>query len=88
MVNLSNPNQARALVERMTPTMVHRGPDDEGYFHHGPVSFGMRRLSIIDLAGGHQPIFNEDGTVAVILNGEIYNFRELRDQLWDRGHTF
>lgn len=88
VVNLSNPNQARALVERMTPTMVHRGPDDEGYFNHGPVSFGMRRLSIIDLAGGHQPIFNEDGSVAVILNGEIYNFRELRDQLWDRGHTF
>jgi asparagine synthase (glutamine-hydrolysing) len=87
-VNLNNPNEARALVERMTPTLVHRGPDDEGYFHHGAVSFGMRRLSIIDLAGGHQPIFNEDGSVAVILNGEIYNFRELRDQLWDRGHTF
>lgn len=87
-INLDNPDDAMSLVRRMTPTMTHRGPDDEGFFKSGPVALGMRRLSIIDLAGGHQPIFNEDGTVAVILNGEIYNYRELRDQLWDRGHTF
>ncbi len=87
-VNLNQPDEAISLVRRMTPTMTHRGPDDEGYFESGPVALGMRRLSIIDLAGGHQPIFNEDGTVAVVLNGEIYNYRELRDQLWDRGHTF
>jgi asparagine synthase (glutamine-hydrolysing) len=77
-----------ALVRRMTPTMVHRGPDDEGYFEAGRLALGMRRLSIIDIERGHQPIFNEDGSVAVLLNGEIYNFRELKDHLWDRGHTF
>ena len=87
-INLDHPDDAMSLVRRMTPTMTHRGPDDEGYFQGGPVALGMRRLSIIDLAGGHQPIFNEDRTVAVVLNGEIYNYRELRDQLWDRGHTF
>jgi asparagine synthetase B (glutamine-hydrolysing) len=64
----------------MTPTMSHRGPDDEGYLNSGPLSLGMRRLSIIDLEGGHQPIFNEDGSVGVVLNGEIYNFQELRKQ--------
>lgn len=79
---------ARSLVSLMTPTMTHRGPDDEGYFESGPVAFGMRRLSIIDIEGGHQPIFNEDGSVAVLLNGEIYNYRELRDELWHLGHTF
>jgi len=75
----------------MNPTMVHRGPDDEGYLDGGPLSrfsLGMRRLSIIDIEGGHQPMFNEDGTVGVILNGEIYNFQELQQQLKDRGHTF
>jgi asparagine synthase (glutamine-hydrolysing) len=77
-----------SLVQRMTPTMAHRGPDDEGYFESGKLAFGMRRLSIIDLAGGHQPIFNEDRSVAVVLNGEIYNYRELRHRLFDRGHTF
>jgi asparagine synthase (glutamine-hydrolysing) len=75
--------------------MRHRGPDDEGYLESGPaeaatgrLALGMRRLSIIDLAGGHQPIFNEDGRVGVVLNGEIYNFQELQLQLRDRGHTF
>ena len=77
-----------ALVRRMTPTMLHRGPDDEGYLSNRRLALGMRRLSIIDLAGGHQPIFNEDGTVGAVLNGEIYNFRELRKQLEDRGHAF
>lgn len=77
-----------ALVRRMTPTMLHRGPDDEGYLSNRRLALGMRRLSIIDLAGGHQPIFNEDGTVGAVLNGEIYNFRELQKQLADRGHSF
>ncbi len=77
-----------ALVRRMTPTMFHRGPDDEGYLESKRLALGMRRLSIIDLAGGHQPIFNQDRTVGVVLNGEIYNFRELRQQLEDRGHAF
>ena len=79
---------ATALVRRMTPTMLHRGPDDEGYLSSGPLALGMRRLSIIDLEGGHQPIFNEDGSVGVVLNGEIYNFQTLRKRLEDRSHTF
>jgi asparagine synthase (glutamine-hydrolysing) len=85
--NFSEPD-AGALVRRMTDTMVHRGPDDEGYLDDGPLALGMRRLSIIDLEGGHQPIFNEDGSIGVVLNGEIYNFRSLRKRLEDRGHSF
>src|SRR5208282_4955767 len=75
-------------VRRMTDTLVHRGPDDEGIHVRGNVGLGMRRLSIIDLAGGRQPIYNEDRTVAVVFNGEIYNFRELRLELENRGHQF
>src|SRR5947207_14474008 len=75
-------------VRRMTNMIVHRGPDDEGIDVRGKVGLGMTRLSIIDLAGGHQPIYNEDGTVAVVFNGEIYNYRELRDQLQRKGHRF
>src|SRR6266540_1480938 len=87
-IDWTDSGTASRLVRRMTPTMVHRGPDDEGYFETGPVALGMRRLSIIDLNGGHQPIFNEDGSVGVVLNGEIYNFRDLRKQLQDRNHKF
>ena len=72
----------------MCDTIVHRGPDDEGIFISGRVGLGMRRLSIIDLSGGQQPIFNEDNTISVICNGEIYNFRELRETLIDLGHRF
>lgn len=75
-------------LKRMCDAMSHRGPDDAGYLVEGPVAIGMRRLSIIDLSGGHQPIFNEDGTVAVVFNGEIYNFRELRAELEGKGHRF
>ena len=75
-------------VHRMCQTIVHRGPDDEGLYVKGAVGLGMRRLSIIDLAGGHQPIHNEDGTVSVVFNGEIYNFPELRRELEERGHKF
>ncbi|MGH9454824.1 MAG: asparagine synthase (glutamine-hydrolyzing), partial [Terriglobia bacterium] len=67
-------------VHRMCQTIIHRGPDDEGIFTQGPVGLGMRRLSIIDLDGGHQPIHNEDQTVWVVFNGEIYNFPELRKE--------
>jgi len=73
-------------VRRMTDTIVHRGPDEEGIRAWGNVGLGMRRLSIIDLSGGQQPIYNEDGTVAVVFNGEIYNFQELRQELMQRGH--
>ena len=77
-----------ADVHRMCETIVHRGPDDEGIYSHGPAGLGMRRLSIIDLAGGRQPIHNEDKTIWVVFNGEIYNFRELRTELEGRGHHF
>ena len=68
--------------------MVHRGPDDHGEYIDGRVGIGMRRLSIIDLQGGRQPISNEDGTIWVVLNGEIYNYRQLRNDLVARGHHF
>jgi len=76
------------IVRRMTDSIAHRGPDDEGYFFSGPVGLGFRRLSIIDLAGGHQPMSDEDQTIWVIFNGEIYNFKELRCELERRGHQF
>jgi asparagine synthase (glutamine-hydrolysing) len=75
-------------VRQMTDAIVHRGPDDEGIRTHGNVGLGMRRLSIIDLSGGHQPIFNEDRSISVVFNGEIYNFPVLRKELVARGHRF
>ena len=75
-------------IRRMTGTIVHRGPDDEGYFISGPIGLGFRRLSIIDLAGGHQPMSDAEETVWVIFNGEIYNYRELRAELQSKGHEF
>jgi asparagine synthase (glutamine-hydrolysing) len=77
-----------SLVRRLCDVLVHRGPDDEGYHVKGPVALGQRRLSILDLAGGHQPMSNEDGTVWITFNGEIYNFRELRARLEGLGHRF
>ena len=78
----------RAVVERMTESLAHRGPDDAGYFVQGQVGLGHRRLSIIDLSGGRQPIFNEDRSAAIIFNGEIYNYRALAEILSSAGHTF
>jgi asparagine synthase (glutamine-hydrolysing) len=75
-------------VQIMCDAIRHRGPDDEGLHIANGVGLGMRRLSIIDLAGGHQPIYNEDGTKVVVFNGEIYNYRELRRRLTDAGHQF
>ena len=77
-----------ADVRRMANAIVHRGPDDEGFHAAGNAILGMRRLSIIDLSGGHQPIANEDGSLHVVCNGEIYNFRELRTTLEAQGHVF
>ena len=91
VIDWSETPDASALVRRMTPTMQHRGPDDEGYLDGGTpahLALGMRRLSIIDVEGGHQPVFNEDGRVAVVLNGEIYNFQEARAELEGLGHSF
>ncbi len=79
---------ARPLLERMNRTMNHRGPDDEGYYVSGPVGLGMRRLSIIDLDGGRQPVANEDETISIVFNGEIYNYPELRSELLAKGHRF
>jgi asparagine synthase (glutamine-hydrolysing) len=114
VIDWTGAGDAAAIVRRMTPTMHHRGPDDEGISDYelriaeleqeakgeelrakserqndrgGSLSIGMTRLSIIDIDGGHQPVFNEDGQVGAVLNGEIYNFQELRRQLEDRGHT-
>lgn len=75
-----------SLLKTMADTIQHRGPDDEGYYTSGPVGFGFRRLSIIDLSTGHQPISNEDGTVWIVFNGEIYNYQELRAFLTAKGH--
>jgi asparagine synthase (glutamine-hydrolysing) len=82
------PEGAQDLLHAMCERMVHRGPDSEGLFVTTGVALGMRRLAIIDLVTGEQPVFNEDRSVAVILNGEIYNYRELRASLEKRGHTF
>ncbi|MFF3455390.1 asparagine synthase (glutamine-hydrolyzing) [Streptomyces sp. NPDC002730] len=75
-------------VREMCRLIVHRGPDGEGYHSDAHAALGMRRLAIIDVAGGAQPVYNEDGTVAAVFNGEIYNFMELREQLAARGHRF
>lgn len=77
-----------SVVHRMCQTIVHRGPDDEGIYAQNGAGLGMRRLSIIDLAGGHQPVHNEDRTIWIVFNGEIYNFLDLRSELEARGHRF
>lgn len=77
-----------ALLTSMADAIRHRGPDDDGYYCSGQIGLGFRRLSIIDLNTGHQPISNEDGSVWVVFNGEIYNYRELRAQLLAKGHIF
>ncbi len=79
---------SRETIERMCAVTRHRGPDDHGIYLDANVGLGFNRLSIIDLAGGHQPMSNEDGSVWVVFNGEIYNFRELRAELQARGHRF
>ncbi len=82
------PDASVALIERMTEALSHRGPDDIGYHQDGQVFLGQTRLKIIDLVTGDQPMSNEDGTVWVVFNGEIYNFRELRKELERAGHRF
>jgi asparagine synthase (glutamine-hydrolysing) len=88
MVNSDSGGIEAATIHRMCQSIVHRGPDDEGIFVKDGVGLGVRRLSIIDLPGGHQPVFNEDKTICVVYNGEIYNFVELRSELENRGHCF
>jgi len=87
-IGVESRETGEAVVRRMMAAMVHRGPDAEGVLAAPPIVVGMRRLSIIDLPGGGQPVWNETGTLAVVFNGEIYNFRELRAELEAAGHQF
>lgn len=83
-----HPDRVREVVGEMVASLHHRGPNDRGFAYFGHFAMGMTRLSIVDVAGGHQPISSEDGTVTVICNGEIYNHEALRRQLLERGHRF
>lgn len=85
---VAGPAARAELVERMCGQIVHRGPDDQGIWAQPGVALGMRRLSIIDVAGGHQPMSNEDGAVWIVFNGEIYNYLDVRKDLEGRGHRF
>src|ERR1700722_5708431 len=82
----SAPALDEGRLRTMTDAIVHRGPDERGMHVEPGIALGMRRLSIIDVGGSHQPIVNEDGSVLAVFNGEIYNYRKLRKQLLDRGH--
>jgi asparagine synthase (glutamine-hydrolysing) len=87
-IRFDDPREAESVVRRMNAALIHRGPNDEGVLVGRRAAFGMRRLSIIDLPGGGQPVWNESETMAVVFNGEIYNFRELRRLLEGAGHQF
>jgi asparagine synthase (glutamine-hydrolysing) len=84
----SDARASAGALREMCRVITHRGPDDEGFYTDGPLGIGMRRLSIVDVAGGHQPISNEDGTLWIVFNGEIYNHLALREQLIARGHRY
>ena len=89
-ITLDNPNEHEntRVLDRMCRQIAHRGPDDQGMLISGGVALGMRRLSVIDLEGGQQPISGCANAVTIVFNGEIYNYRELRRELQDRGHAF
>ena len=78
----------KKIVKDMADLIKHRGPDSDGYFCDDDVALGFRRLSIIDLSTGTQPIYNEDNTKVIVFNGEIYNYQEIREDLISKGHTF
>src|SRR3984893_7614990 len=88
VIGIERVEQAEAITRRMMEAIRHRGPNDDGLLVAPSVALGMRRLSIIDLSGGRQPVFNEAGNVAVVFNGEIYNYQQLRGTLEGRGHAF
>ncbi|HEX8336802.1 MAG TPA: asparagine synthase (glutamine-hydrolyzing), partial [Pyrinomonadaceae bacterium] len=88
MVNLDGRAADAALLARMNEAIFHRGPDEDGVYLKGHVGLGMRRLAIIDLQGGQQPISDEAGTAFIVYNGEVYNYREVRRELEARGHRF
>ena len=87
-VNANGTSCERSVLERMNQAIFHRGPDEDGFYLNQNVGLAMRRLSIIDLASGQQPIYNEDRSKAIVFNGEIYNYRELREKLDQLGHKF
>lgn len=76
------------VIRNMTEVITHRGPDSDGFFTDDNISMGFRRLSIIDLGAGHQPIYNEDKSLVLTFNGEIYNYKDLRKELIAKGHKF
>jgi asparagine synthase (glutamine-hydrolysing) len=88
IINFDKPTVSLETLQRMVRTLQHRGPDEEGFYLKAPMAMGMRRLSIIDLDSGKQPIQNEDGSIHVIFNGEIYNHQEIRNELLQKGHVF
>src|SRR5260370_7701739 len=88
ILDLRGNNVSAEELKAMSNVLRHRGPDDQGRFFSGPLAFGFRRLSIVDLAGGHQPMTNEDGSVWIVFNGEIYNHPELPPELQHHGHPF
>ena len=88
VVGIESREASEPVVRRMMAAMLHRGPDEEGILFAPPVAAGMRRLSIVDLAGGSQPVWNDAGTLAIVYNGEVYNFLELRAELESAGHRF
>src|SRR5258708_16077840 len=88
VIGFERPDQSDAITRRMMEALRHRGPDEDGLLVDPSVALGMRRLSIIDLPGGHQPVFNEASNVVVVFNGEIYNYKQLRGTLEGRGHAF
>jgi len=91
IVGIANTNSRqinREVLQQMNKAITHRGPDEDGFFVDGNIGLAMRRLSIIDLSGGQQPIYNHDKTIAIVFNGEIYNFQELRDDLIEDGDKF
>src|SRR6266568_7039015 len=88
ILDLRGNNVSADELKAMSNVLRHRGPDDQGRFFSGPLALGFRRLSIVDLAGGHQPMTNEDGSVRIVFNGEIYNHAELRPALEQCGHRY
>jgi len=89
IINFERDNQvSEQRLMSMRDVLTHRGPDDEGLYSCGNVGMGFRRLSIVDLEGGHQPMCNEDGSVWIVFNGEIYNHADLRSELVGKGHLF
>ena len=81
-------SDAQTVLSRMMDSIKHRGPDSDGKYIDSDIALGFRRLSIIDISTGSQPIFNEDGSLVLLFNGEIYNYRELREELISHGHIF